>query len=70
MKSLKEIRVERGVKQKAVADYLGITRQTYSRYENNTEDVPISVVKSACEFIGYPVDEIFLGDEVSKTNED
>lgn len=35
METLKEIREKRGVKQIAVADYLGITRQTYAQYEEN-----------------------------------
>ena len=37
MHTLKAVRESRGVKQKAVAEYLGVSRQTYSRYENKQE---------------------------------
>ncbi len=68
MKSLKEIRESRGVKQSAVADYLGISRQTLSRYENNTEEVPLAVAEKICLFLHFPVEEIFLPGNVSNTN--
>lgn len=37
MQTLKELREDRGVTQKAVANRLGVSRQTYNRYENNQE---------------------------------
>ena len=37
LRTLKEIREERGVKQLAVAEYLGIARQTYAAYERIRE---------------------------------
>ena len=35
MKTLREAREERGIKQKAVADALKVARQTYAKYERN-----------------------------------
>ena len=35
MKTLREAREERGIKQKAVADALKVARQTYAKYEEN-----------------------------------
>lgn len=32
MQTLKEIRESKGIKQDAVADHLGVTRQTYASY--------------------------------------
>lgn len=41
MQTLKEIRESRGVKQIAIAEYLGITRQTYASYEENPRSMTI-----------------------------
>ena len=35
---LKELRKEKGVSQKAVADYLGITQRAYSYYETGQRE--------------------------------
>lgn len=69
MQSLRELRERRGVKQKAVAEHLGITRQTYANYENDTENVSLWFAEKACEFLGYPVSVLFLDEDVSKTND-
>lgn len=60
MKSLKEYRESKGVKLIAVADYLGVTRQTYSNYEENQDAMSIGQAKAVCDFLGCTVDEIFL----------
>ena len=68
MSTLKEARTTRGLKQCVVAEHLGITRQTYSKYEKNPEKMTVDQAKAACDFIGCSVDEIFLSNEVSLTN--
>ncbi len=65
MRSLKDVRQERGVKQKAVADYLGISRQTYNRYETQQEKMTIEQAKSVCKFLHCSVADIFLPQEVN-----
>lgn len=61
MKTLKEAREERGIKQKAVAEALKVTRQTYAKYENNPREMPIYLAEAACAFIGCPISDIFFG---------
>lgn len=61
MKTLREAREERGIKQKAVADALKITRQTYAKYEDNPREMPVFQAEAACAFIGCDVSEIFFG---------
>ena len=60
MQTLKEARLAKGIKAESVADALGVTRQTYAKYEANPGEMSIEQAAKACEFIGAPVDEIFL----------
>lgn len=62
---MKEVREKRGVTQKAVADYLGVYRQTYNRYENNQERMTIEQAKAVCDFLHCNVADIFLPEEVN-----
>mgnify|MGYP002626054666 CR=1 FL=1 len=68
MKTLREAREERGIKQMAVADALHVTRQTYAKYEDNPRSMPVFQAEAACSFIGCNINDIFFGEEVSKTN--
>ena len=61
MQTLKEARECRGIKQKAVADALKITRQTYAKYEENPRVMPVYQAEAACDFIGCDISEIFFG---------
>lgn len=65
MKTLKEFRAKRGITQKAVAEYLGVSRQTYNRYENMQEKMTIEQAKTVCDFLRCDVSDIFLPEEVN-----
>lgn len=41
---LKDLREDHDLKQKVIADYLGISQQTYSNYENGHREIPTWVV--------------------------
>ena len=64
MRTLKEMRELRGVTQKAVAEHIGVTRQTYCRYENNQEKMTIEQAQSVCAFLHCSVSDIFLPKKV------
>ena len=68
MQTLKEARESRGIKQIAVAEALGITRQTYAKYEDNPRVMPVYQAEAACNFIGCDIAQIFFGGNVSKTD--
>lgn len=72
MKTLKEAREEKGIKQAAVADAIHITRQTYAKYEDNPRIMTVEQAKAACDFIGCDFADIFFGNGVSaaKQHED
>ena len=60
MQTLKEARESRGIKQKTVAEHLGVARQTYCRYENQQEKMSVEQAKAVCEFLHCSVADIFL----------
>ena len=60
MQTLKEARESRGIKQKTVAEHLGVARQTYCRYENQQEKMSVEQAKAVCELLHCSVADIFL----------
>ena len=60
MKTLMEIRRDNGVTQKAVAEKLGVTRQTYARYEQQQDQMSIEQAKSACRFLHCDIADVFF----------
>lgn len=63
--TLKELREQRGVKQLAVAEHLGIARQTYASYESDPASMSIGQAMAVCRYLGCSIDEIFLAAEVN-----
>lgn len=51
MTTLKELRMSRGIQQKAVAKELGVARQTYAEYEQSPWKMRYSQVLKVCEFL-------------------
>lgn len=67
MKTLKEAREERGIKQLAVAEAIGVSRQTYAAYEQDHQHMPLAKAEAACEFIGCNPHEIFFSHNDNST---
>ena len=65
MLTLKDAREKRGIKQGAVAEAIGVTRQTYAKYELDADTMTIAQAKAACEFIGCDFNDIFFVQDVS-----
>lgn len=65
MATLKEIREANGVKAVAVANYLGVSRHTYKKYESDPSVMSIAQARAVCDFLHIPLDEIFLISEVN-----
>ena len=66
VETLKEAREKRGIKLEAVAKTLGVTRQTYAKYEADQGEMSIEQAKTACEYIGVDVADIFFAGRVKK----
>lgn len=62
--TLRGMRELRGVTQKAVAEHLGVTRQTYASYESKQEKMSVEQAKAVCEFLHCDLADIFLPEEV------
>ena len=56
LKRLKELRLNRGLSQKEIADYLGITVASYSLYERGNREPNISILKRIADFYTVSVD--------------
>lgn len=57
---MRELREDHDLKQRYVAQLLGTTQQTYSRYERGLNELPIRHVVTLCKFYKVTSD-YFLG---------
>ena len=55
-KVLKELRLERGLTQKQLADALKINSVTYLHYEKDQREPPLSLLADMAKFFGVSVD--------------
>lgn len=60
--TLRDLREDRDIKQKAIADYLGISQQTYSNYENGRREIPTNVVVALSKFYQISTDYLLGAD--------
>ena len=65
MQTLREIRESRGVKQVAIAERLGVARQTYASYEENPRSMTVDQALAVCAFLHCKLSDIFLLGEVN-----
>lgn len=61
---IRDLREDRDLKQKTVAEYLGISQQTYSNYENGRRDIPLWAVLKLSEYYKVSTDYL-LGTDTS-----
>lgn len=59
-KTLKEYREEKGLKQKFVSDYLGITRQSMSNKETGKSKYSALEVQKLCNLFGVDISAVAL----------
>lgn len=69
MEYLKKLRIEKGISQQVVADYLEITRQAYSNYENGNRSPDNETLLKLGEFFGVSVDTLLRGQENASTSQ-
>ncbi len=55
---LKDLREDRDLKQIQIADILNVKQNTYSQYENEKREIPISLLWKLADFYDTSVDYI------------
>lgn len=53
---LKELRIEKGMKQAELAELLNVTRQAVSRYEAEERDISPETIRLLCNYFGVTAD--------------
>lgn len=59
---LRDLREDHDIKQETIANYLGVSQQTYSNYENGRREIPISVVKELAKYYKVSTDYLLSSD--------
>lgn len=65
MKNLRKLRVEKGLKQEELADFLKIAKSTYSRYENDVRQPDNETLVKLANFFDVSVDYL-LGNDIKR----
>lgn len=60
MKSLRQIRVDKGVTKAAICRHLRISKPTYDAYEADPGSMRVETAKQLAEFLGVELQEIFF----------
>lgn len=58
--NLKRLREERGIQQKFVAEYIGVSANYYCQIENGRRGLSTKYLPKIREFFGVSLDEIFF----------
>lgn len=64
---VKKLRIERGYTQEALADAVGVKKQTISRYENSDREPNIRSAKALADALGVPLELLVHGEISSRS---
>ena len=56
---IRELRKKRGISQEVLAQYLGVTFQAVSKWENGTAMPDVPLIPALASFFGVSTDELF-----------
>lgn len=59
---IRDLREGHDIKQKTIADYLGVSQQTYSNYESGRRDIPTWVVAALAKYYKVSTDYLLGAD--------
>lgn len=55
---LRSLRIKKKMSQQEMADFLGITRQGYAKYENNDSEPSFAMLEKIASFFGVTTDDL------------
>lgn len=61
MKTLEQLRKERGVTKAAVQRHLGVSQPTYDKYEREPGVMSVADFNKVCSFLHIKAQDVFLG---------
>ena len=67
LKRLKELRLARGLSQKEIADFLGVSVAAYSLYERGNREPGIATIKKLAKFYNVSSDDLLEINEMPQT---
>ncbi|AXX65549.1 XRE family transcriptional regulator [Bombilactobacillus bombi] len=65
-KNIKRIRLARGIKQKAISNYLNISEMKYSRIENSNKKIDSKTLEKIAQFLNVNAN-IFFDDKITES---
>ena len=60
---IRDLREDKDIRQKTVAEYLGVSQQSYSNYENGHREIPIWAVTKLASFYQVSIDYLLGAEE-------
>ena len=60
---LRKLRQSRGISQQQVAEYLGVNRTTYVKYETGKSEPNVGTLKKLAQYFDISMDYLLCGDE-------
>lgn len=67
-KRIRDLREDRDLNQKKIAEYLGMSQTGYSKYETGENDIPTSVLIKLADFYDVSVDYLLGRTNKEKMN--
>ncbi|MBF0699151.1 helix-turn-helix domain-containing protein [Streptococcus danieliae] len=67
--TLKACRINAGYTLRQVAEKVGKSFQTISKYEKDSTEIPLSLLKDLAKLYNMKIDDIFLGDSTKKSEQ-
>lgn len=59
---LRDLREDHDIKQETIANYLGISQQAYSNYENGYREIPVMAVRALAKYYKVSTDYLLRSD--------
>lgn len=66
MNRLKELREDKDLYQKDIANYLNMSQTGYSQYETETNDIPTTILKKLADFYHTSIDYLLYQTDTRK----